>query len=709
MSIKYRVIAVVLALAVVVAVFFNLQLQKPTKNPDIAQLVKFNEQLQRLQKRTTKTTKSTKSTKTANTSLEQLLTARKAEMLTLMQSKPQLALSQAISFSDYNQIPDNLKHLVEKPITVADAALEIAVADNYDTTTGKLISSEHYSTLKLAENNFQVQLFGKRAELATKKQIAVQGITLDNWAVIYDKPIVLLDNQADIDYLKNILPAANTDNKDYLTGGIIHQQPLVAIGGGKLFYFASEANVVETNRQLAILDKRLDPNVSSATFLSQKTITENGVQSLLANQIFNIQLANNNSWSNSDKSIFFIRVNFSNRLTTPTSRAALKNYLNTDIDSWFQRMSYGRVNITADVSAQIHTLNSTSSYSSSSSYNSLYNDALAAFNSGNDTSGANLSDYDIVGVIFVDYGVFNWAGFATINGSKLWIKLGAENDLSNVFTASVIPHELGHNFGLRHASYYNGDSVIGTTSDLDEYGNIFDIMGDGFLPESGVSTYNKQRLDWFNTNNIEYISSSNSGNYRLYRFDAIDATDTLTIRLERNSSNADYYWLGYQKNYEDDGSFDYGLAINWQRPGKTDRVYLLDMTPGSKSYSVFQPRDLDDSPLTIGHTYHDASANLYLTPYKTGGTSPNFWIDSQINYGSFPNNNSPTATLSMASTASVGELVVISVNASDSNGDSLAFAWDTGDSTVHKNYSTIAQVWKAGSGGTRTVKLRYLI
>ena len=58
-------------------------------------------------------------------------------MLTLIQSQPQLALSQSISFSDYNKIPDNLKHLVEKPITAGDAALDIAVADNYDTTTGQ--------------------------------------------------------------------------------------------------------------------------------------------------------------------------------------------------------------------------------------------------------------------------------------------------------------------------------------------------------------------------------------------------------------------------------------------------------------------------------------------------------------------------------------------------------------------------------------------
>ena len=303
----------------------------------------------------------------------------------------------------------------------------------------------------------------------------------------------------------------------------------------------------------------------------------------------------------------------------------------------------------------------------------------------------------------MDYGAFNWAGYANIGAGKQWIKLPFANSLPSVYKTSVIPHEIGHNLDLRHASYYNGDTVVGITGDLDEYGNIFDVMGDGHLPESGVSTYNKQRLDWLYANNIEYVNATDSGYYRLYRFDAIDATNTLTLRLERNSSNSDYYWLGYQRNYADDGSFDYGLAINWQRPGKTDRVYLLDMTPGSKSYSVFQPRDLDDSPLTIGHTYYDASANLYLTPYRTGGTSPNFWIDSQINYGSFPNNNSPTATLNMVSAASAGELVVISVTANDSNGDSLAFAWDTGDGTVYKNYSTIAQIWQAGSGGTKTV------
>jgi hypothetical protein len=50
--------------------------------------------------------------------------------------------------------------------------------------------------------------------------------------------------------------------------------------------------------------------------------------------------------------------------------------------------------------------------------------------------------------------------------------------LRSAFTTGVAGHELGHNWGLNHANYWDttGQSVIGPGTSI-EYGDTFDTMG----------------------------------------------------------------------------------------------------------------------------------------------------------------------------------------------------------------------------------------
>ena len=632
------------------------------------------------------------------------LQQRQQELLQLMQTNPQRALVSAISYSEYHRLPEAIKPYFEQPITKV-AALDVLVveADFHKKHTSRARIEQQ---LIIDDQSYRVKLYGDRETITSKKNILVQGVILQQWAAVYETALVAIDD-SDHSVLRQNIDAINTAGRDFLTGEVITNNAVKAVGGGRLFYFANSDNLQEANRQLAILDKILHPHISSFDIIVQKSINSDGSADVLAQLVLNAQLAK--SWSLSDKSIFFIRVRFSSNDASQqeVSQSDLQNYLDGDFQQWFSQMSYGSIAIESGVSTDTHVM--ANNFSSSA----IHAAAISAIES--DEPSFDADNYDIIGVIFPEVGNNFWkdvAGLATLGGTKLWIQnfcgvnllLECDTNVENVYTASIIPHELGHNLGLYHASYYDNNVIASTTGQLEEYGNIYDIMGDGYLPESGVSVYNKQRLEWITDDQIEYVNSTDSGRYRLNRFDDISATDTLALRVQRNLASNDYLWLGYQRNYGDESYFDYGLSVNWQRPGVNTTSYLQDMTPGSKSYSGYVPDDLIDSPLTLGDTYYDSSSDLYITPLTIGGSSPNFWIDVQVNYGVFNENASPSVgSITVPSDMEVGKLAIISVTASDSDGDTLAFYWELDDNTAKRNSSTVAHIWQ--SNGTKTISV----
>ena len=220
--------------------------------------------------------------------------------------------------------------------------------------------------------------------------------------------------------------------------------------------------------------------------------------------------------------------------------------------------------------------------------------------------------------------VGGYAGLA--GGSRQWIQ---GNSSSNVMV-----HEFGHNYGVGHASFWetSDGSVVGTGTS-DEYGDDFDIMGDGsnsahFHPQA------KEKLAWLEPSQWTNVSTAGSGTYRVYRFDDPATTGTnRALRITKGTSPAEYYWLGYRKNLASNPWLQSGAYLVWQRPGQT-RSWLLDTTPGSSA-------GRDDGAILPGKTYSDTTAGVHITPLGTGGSAPDEWIDVAVHLGDFSANSAP--------------------------------------------------------------------
>ena len=85
-------------------------------------------------------------------------------------------------------------------------------------------------------------------------------------------------------------------------------------------------------------------------------------------------------------------------------------------------------------------------------------------------AGFDTANYDRDIVAFTSVPGYKFGGLAYVGGKGVWLQS---------MGAGVTAHELGHNYGLMHANFWDATtnaSMIGPGTNL-EYGNIYDTMG----------------------------------------------------------------------------------------------------------------------------------------------------------------------------------------------------------------------------------------
>lgn len=211
-----------------------------------------------------------------------------------------------------------------------------------------------------------------------------------------------------------------------------------------------------------------------------------------------------------------------------------------------------------------------------------------------------------------------WAGLATMEGKTVWY-----NDYYTPlrtypeFAATVLNHELGHNFGLQHAAglwceqeaqwtAINGDCFAS------EYGEPYDTMGNAF-GLGRYSSFNMSRLGWLDLRRIKSVTRA--GLYTLAPANApgngihtlkISRPVPLTIGGVRTS--VDYY-LEYRQPslpelFAPDAPLYRGLSIRLAERERWAHTYLIDTVPESATW--------DDAPLTSG-SYVDCDGRLRIS------------------------------------------------------------------------------------------------
>ncbi len=391
-----------------------------------------------------------------------------------------------------------------------------------------------------------------------------------------------------------------------------------------------------------------------------------GEQAALTEYVGELELPS--AWTEGNKRLLYVRVDFADDVGEPISVSSAQAVL-AELNQFMQSNSYGKTSITPTVVPMVLRLpRSKASYGSANDTDGLLRDArTAARNAGYDPSTYNL---DVVA--FRRVSAFSWAGLGRVGGPGTWI--------NGSFGIGVIAHEVGHNFGLSHANFWQApnESIIGA-GNAQEYGNPFDTMGSGGDTAHFGASYKTNVLNWFDPAQVAQATSS--GTYRISDLEQGALGSAQGIRIPAGVRS---YWVEFRPGQG--GPLSTGAVIYWDRfsAAGSQSSLLLDMNPGTPT--------ANDAPLQLGRTFVDAAAGIAITPVGVIAGSPAA-LDVRVNRGVFTTNRPPTVSLTASSTqVNPGASVSFTAMASDPDGDPLAYFWDFGDGSPSSNQAAQTKV-----------------
>ncbi len=384
--------------------------------------------------------------------------------------------------------------------------------------------------------------------------------------------------------------------------------------------------------------------------------------------------------------VLWLNIKFSDETSYPTVGTSL-----SDAATSYSAYSYGRLTLIYDVV----NVDIAATKASNPSDSTIMSQAQAAAQN----SGYPSTNYAAViyrQSLYGQYaGLYNYVGYVMLSKSA--------RD-TNV-------HEIAHTMGVHHANLWKPDTGQPSwgTGVNTLYGETWDAMGFS-SPRDDFNVPEKIQLGWLDQN-TDYVHDVGNGTYRLYdhrsnsrsAFSSTGVTGAyfaVSVFKDTKAANGEAGDRRYLLSYRDRTNvgattMTEGLCLHWpQWTYNGSGGYNTNAPYGSDIIDTHTAANgVNDAPLSIGETYVDNDPNnrdgpIYITALRKTDPdgilqSGDEYVDVKVVVGTQTGNSAPTGTLTFAqSTVAPGESAVMSVTASDPNGDTLAYLWDFGLGTT---------------------------
>jgi len=298
--------------------------------------------------------------------------------------------------------------------------------------------------------------------------------------------------------------------------------------------------------------------------------------------------------------ILFILVKYEDGASIITPFRA-QQHANT-IETTYSENSYNKMNPIIDITPVLTMPQPRSYYQGGPSLVKIRADAVLLAKQ----VGFNESDYEH-DLIFSEK---LWGGAKALGGQNVrtsWLSL-----------LDPTAHELGHTMTWRHSNAWvvTGNNPVDPNGSVLEYGDKFDIMGDG--PNfHHFNAWFKYRVGWIPNANIKTVSDN--GTFSIQGLEGAPQQGTVTdyssLRIPIDAYTE--YWVTYKPNepYANTGVLIHKIFTNNYYGSR-----LIDMTPNS------QPNDWRDAALTPGETLSDPANGISIRLNSKTNTTANVTV-----------------------------------------------------------------------------------
>ncbi len=620
---------------------------------------------------------------------QSLAVARREALAREIKLNPRGALARTAPWRWRQALPSQITAYFEEHVSGRGnldvfSAMPLPGADYREFQCGTM----RYATL--GGRTYQAYVYGKRAAHMSRRNVAIEGIAIDNLLALREEPLRVLEpDESEAIVASGIAPI--TPRCALCGSAPFGGQPrLLASYGGRLLDVCCPSHGAELGKTLA-----------QAESSGQVGLASSGGASA-GNSWWTSAPPESLAGSFGTKRVLYMRVVFRDDTRVPITEGEVLSIMD-EVDNFYKEASYNKTALITTVTPVL-TLPNPKLHYSFAGPGALLDDARAEAVK----LGFSADNYEQLILQFTTVPGYDWGGLG--GGGVAWLQ-GAGVGLT--------VHELGHCYGLGHANYWETrrpdvptnpqlpydidslvghDSVIGVGDDI-AYGDIFDVMGSGggegpantnqvLTAFAGhFNAVGKYLLAWLTDAYVTKVTQD--GTNRIYAHDVPRLVDGRQYALRIAKDAEREYWVSARAKVPNRWLTN-GVELHWgawqQAQGYSQ---LLDTTPGSA-------HGRQDAAIAVGRTYADEESKTYITTLASGSSGTNLWFDVAVFTGPRTNNSAPVASLTVSTNSTrSNQVVTLAVAATDPDGDPMAFFWDFGDGTVAPNTPTVNKAWTA--------------